>query len=230
MKKSSFHPSFFKTILFILMVSLFSISSSYGVDQLPKKENVDFMYRVPQAKWSKDVKNVVVDVVLMVDAEDKDKLKMSFLFFQRCDKPSERWLYGLAPKINNRFTPREWRKYQAGRLPLSYDYESTDSGMGIQLKGISYYQMTTGEPIDLSFMIKSRRKNCGQLVAGYGLGITRQEAYNDMLSQKRFNVVFDTRLGVTRRTYDLEVKTVWTANRFVFIETSICGKGFVKGC
>lgn len=78
MKKSSFHPSFFKTILFILMVSLFSISSSYGVDQLPKKENVDFMYRVPQAKWSKDVKNVVVDVVLMVDAEDKDKFKMSF--------------------------------------------------------------------------------------------------------------------------------------------------------
>ncbi len=205
-------PSFLKKILLVLIASFFSISSSYSYErkELIKKEDVDFIYRVPQATWSKDVKNAVVDVTLIVDAEDKDKLKMLFLFFQFCNKPDERWFYGFAPKINNRFTPREWRKYQVGELPLSYSYQSVVGGVGVQLKGGAYYQMTTGKPVDISSMVNTFGKNCGQVFAGYGLGTNRQETYNEMLNQKRFNKVFSTEYGVSFKIYEFKVKEVST--------------------
>jgi hypothetical protein len=234
--KTSSQPSVFKKILFFLIVSLFSISSSYGDGKISllKKENIDFIYHVQQVTWSMDIKNAVVDIVLVIDAEDQGKAKMPFLFFRFCNKPDDLWFYGQRgydyPEgaLANPHTLR-WKKYQVGEEPLSYLFNGRDNFP--QKNNIPYYVMSTGKPVDISSMRSIVGGNCGEILAGYGLGATRQEAYDEMLSQKRFGVKFSTEFGLNKIDYTFEVKVVKTYRRpppIIFL--GLCTVGLVKGC
>jgi hypothetical protein len=224
-------PSFFKAILFVLVASSFSISSSYGESNLLKQENVDFRYGVPQVKWNRDIKRTVIDIVLMIDAEDKGKLKMPFLFFKLCDKPDELWFFGQRGDVieGGHHLKIVWKKYQVGEEPLSYDYSGVSLGVLLELrKNTPFYKMTTSPlittpPIDISSI-------CGALFAGYGLGKTRQEAYDEMLSQKRFGEKFHTIRGVNLISYDFEVKVVETYAHRPVINLGTCADGYVRRC
>jgi hypothetical protein len=221
--------SFFKKILVVLIASSFSISSSYGRDQLLKTGSVvDFTYGVPQVTWNKDLKQAVINVELIPDAEDQGKEIVPFLFFRFCKKPDEVWLFGT-----KRGRGYEWVKHQPGEEPRSYSEPSPNNlppsvSLPFQIYKMTTSPLTTNPPIDISSM--RSEENCVELLAGYGLGKTSQEAYDEMLSQQRFNVVFDTRLGPRHRVYHLEVKTISSYNHPPVIEPGICVREFVKGC
>ena len=164
--------------------------------------------------------------------KDKGKLKMPFLFFKLCDKPDELWFYGQRGDAIEGGHRLEivWRKYQVGEEPLSYDFAGgifTGTLLELQ-KNTPFYKMTTSPlrttpPIDISSI-------CGALFAGYGLGKTRQEAYDEMLSQKRFGQKFHTIRGVTRISYDFEVKVVKTYTYRPVINLGTCADGYVRKC
>jgi hypothetical protein len=221
MKKNKTLPrlSFFKTTLFILMASSFSISNSYGRDELIKKESFDstrlnVTYRVPQATWNWDIKNAQVKVQFAIDKEDREKPYRSFLFFRFCKKPDAMWFFGRG----------EWKKYKEGEAPNVYGIGDilTPIPLGVSNVEISPFISMGTNSIDISSLVNLSGNNCGELVAGYGLGTTSQEAYDEMLSQKRFNVVFDTLVGPKDRVYHLELKAISTYNSPPFVGVSIC--------
>ena len=199
-----------------------------------KKEEVDFIYTLPQVTWNRDLKNAIVNIVLVVDAEDKSKTKVPFLFFRFCNKPDDLWFFGQRGYINleeKGANPNtlQWKKYQVGEEPLSYLFNGRDD---FRQENIPYYVMSTNRSVDISSMRSIAGGDCGQVLAGYGLGETRQEAYDEMISQKRFGVKFNTEFGLNIIDYSFEVKVVKTYRKIPHssIFLGICTVGFVLGC
>ena len=211
--------SFFKTTLLVLMASTFSISNSYGVNKLIKKESFDstsfnLTHSVPQATWNHDVKNAHIEVKFAIDKKDIAKPKYSFLFFRFCEKPDDMWFLGSDG----------WKQYKKGEAPNPHNKDISARPPGV-IPEVPFISMNTGKPIDISSMVdfpSNKNPKCGELLAGYGLGTTSQEAYDEMFSQKRFNVVFDTQVGTNHRIYLLEIKTVSTRDFPPVINVGIC--------
>jgi hypothetical protein len=238
--KSSSYLSFFKTTLFVLMASSFSIcyggfeGSGFGSGGTVEGSNTiglkwhdkvdsNFTYTIPIVSWSKDIENVVVDYTMFVKPEDKDKNKYPFLFASYCSKPSEFWLYGDS-LLDLR--SKHWEREQADKTPRPFSIQPPNNKL-------AFYYMTTGAPVDLSSIVKEGGlKECVILHAGYGLGITPREAYDEMVKQKRYDVIFDTVLGTVPREggYKFKVEMIEMTPSSKVIILGICALKIFKGC
>jgi hypothetical protein len=224
--------------IIFLLISLLSISASHsaskvlGLQRTGDKVSANFLYHVSMS-WSEDVKNAVVNYTMFVRLEDKDKNKHPFLFFSYCSKPDEFWLYGYGAPHAFPSTVRGWGKEHPDKVPRPHSAYSDSPpinrpNMGIvNGKGESIYFMSTGVPIDISSLVGVGVGECGELYAGYGLGAMPREAYNEMLSQERYDVIFYTRLGPVSEGFILEVTAISAPNR-PHILPPICP--FHKGC
>lgn len=174
-----------------------------------KAQPADFQYSIPRATWSNDLKKTVVNYTMFVRPEDKGASKHPFLFYRFCSKPNEFLLHGVPQPM---IEAREWKIYISGQPPLPYAAYIAKAGSDFSLKpgvNISSYQMTTGEPIDVSQLAGENSTDCGELFAGYGLGEKPEDAFNDMFTKNRFEMVFSTVKGIQAQGgYKLEVRSI----------------------
>jgi hypothetical protein len=176
-----------------------------------KVQPADFQYSIPRTTWSQNLKKLTVNYTMFVRPEDKKVSKHPFLFYRLCSRPNEFWLYGVdQPMVES----RQWKKDTSGETPLPYAVYSINDKRATNFLldpgvNISSYQMSTGEPIDLSSLAGKESTDCAELFAGYGLGREPANAYKDMLEQNRFEMVFSTVKGIQALGgYKLEVKSI----------------------
>lgn len=169
----------------------------------------DFQYSIPRTTWSQNLKKLTVQYTMFVRPEDKDKSKHPFLFYRLCSKPKEFWLYGVSKPLEE---SRQWKKHVADESPLPYAVFSTRTATNQPVDpgiNISSYQLSTGEPADLSHLAGENSADCGELFSGYGLGAKPTDAFNDMIANNRFEMVFSTVKGIQALGgYKLDVKSI----------------------
>ena len=202
-----------------LMPVSFCYGDIFGVPTILGLENTDqipanFSHFISRAKWSQNLKKTVVEYTMFVKPEHKDKIKHPFLFYRLCSKPDEFWLYGVTKPIDP--SSRKWEKYKTDRSPLPYAAYSELATSDVSLRPgetESSFFMTTGNPIDVSALAGKDSTDCGELFAGYGLGEKPKDAFDEMMAQKRFELVFSTRFGIEALgSYKLEVKSIGYSN------------------
>lgn len=181
---------------------------------IPEGTATKLFFDTPRVGWNNNLKNFKLNYLMFIRPEDYNKKGYTFLAFRKCSqqKLQDIMLYGR--DSNDTQAPMQWSKYDPDHELVAYSGKiinantKKDSPEPILL--MRYFMATDDDSLDISSLAYSDySRECGQFFAGYGLGETTTEAFNEMLGTNRFEMIFDTVLGVRALgSYRLEIKAI----------------------
>ena len=155
--------------------------------------------------------------------EDTFKNKTVFVGAKRCSKPDTLFIFGrpTGPYSDKEIEQTEqlilssanydnglsiWQEYLSDQPPLAY-YREAPEIPELSNRFNSYFSVTV-DPMDEMFP-SIEKNDCLIVYVGYGLGFSRQKSFQDMLNQKTYERVFDTRYGIqSKGRYKMEIKSI----------------------
>lgn len=168
---------FLLAVLFLLsMIQVQATAQTEINTQFSKPSKICFP-QISLYQKSGSLDNVMFDYYLTIPQEDHFKAGHIFVGFRLKSQPEALWLYdGIV-----------WNKYDGTYPPLPFPPDTFDlyELQPVTRTSISIY------PIDLSAYVSD-----GELWVGYGFrspssGISAQEAFDEMISSKRFKLIWE---------------------------------------
>jgi hypothetical protein len=152
--------------------------------------------------------------------EDSFKNKVIFIGAKRCSKPDSLLIFGkpvgkfaydeIEEFGNDYLRPNSglgiWQEYSSDQPPLAHFRETPElPELGKRFK--SYFSIEV-DPMNKTFP-NIEKNDCLIVYVGYGLGFSRQKSFQNMLDQKTYERVFDTRYGIqSKGRYQMDIKSI----------------------
>jgi hypothetical protein len=155
--------------------------------------------------------------------EDTFKNKAIFIGAKRCSKPDSLFILG---KPTGKYSDEEieeterlrlnsahynngldiWQEYSSDQPPLAH-FRETPELPELGNRFSSYFSIEV-DPMNKTFP-NIEKNDCLIVYVGYGLGFSRQKSFQNMLDQKTYERVFDTRYGIQLKgRYQMDIRSI----------------------